>query len=63
MKFGKRLQAEAERRWLPSYLDYKALKRAIQVDVDAKGEGERVDAYTPNHEHMYLCSFLSSFFL
>ena len=37
MKFGKRLLAEAERRWLPYYLDYKALKRAIQADVDAKG--------------------------
>lgn len=32
MKFGKRLQAEAERRWLPHYIDYKGLKRAIQED-------------------------------
>lgn len=36
MKFGKRLLAEAERRWLPHYIDYKALKRAIQEDKDAK---------------------------
>jgi SPX domain protein involved in polyphosphate accumulation len=37
MKFGKRLAAEAARRWRPYYLDYKACKRAIQQDVTAKG--------------------------
>jgi len=36
MKFGKRLQAEAERRWLGHYVDYKALKHAIYADVSAK---------------------------
>jgi len=36
MKFGKRLQAEAERRWLGNYIDYKALKHAIYADVSAK---------------------------
>lgn len=36
MKFGKRLQDEAERQWLSHYLDYKSLKRAIYVDVNAK---------------------------
>lgn len=38
MKFGKRLLAEAERRWLDHYLDYKALKHAIQADVEARGK-------------------------
>lgn len=38
MKFGKRLLAEAERRWLDFYVDYKALKHAIQADVDARGK-------------------------
>ena len=33
MKFGKRLEAEAERRWLESYVDYKALKKAIKKDI------------------------------
>jgi len=37
MKFGKRLALEAARRWRPSYLDYKACKRAIQQDVNACG--------------------------
>ena len=37
MKFGKRLAAEAARRWRPYYLDYKACKRAIQQDVHALG--------------------------
>jgi SPX domain protein involved in polyphosphate accumulation len=37
MKFGKRLAAEAARRWRPYYLDYKACKRAIQQDVHANG--------------------------
>jgi RNA polymerase II subunit A small phosphatase-like protein len=36
MKFGKRLQSEAKRRWLGNYLDYKALKHAIYSDVSAK---------------------------
>jgi SPX domain protein involved in polyphosphate accumulation len=38
MKFGKRLAAEASRRWHSFYLDYKALKRALQVDVEAEGK-------------------------
>ncbi|EIE23454.1 hypothetical protein COCSUDRAFT_62990 [Coccomyxa subellipsoidea C-169] len=33
MKFGKRLAAEAARRWRPHYLDYKSCKRAVQQDV------------------------------
>lgn len=37
MKFGKRLAAEAARRWAPHYLDYKALKRAIKADVASQG--------------------------
>lgn len=37
MKFGKRLAAEASRRWRPFYLDYKALKRALARDVSNKG--------------------------
>lgn len=37
MKFGKRLAAEAARRWRPYYLDYKSCKRAIQQDVLAEG--------------------------
>lgn len=38
MKFGKRLASEAARRWRPAYLDYKALKRAIEYDVQRHGE-------------------------
>lgn len=38
MKFGKRLAAEASRRWRGSFLDYKAIKRAIQLDVECRGE-------------------------
>ena len=45
MKFGKRLQAEAERRWLAHYLDYKTLKHAIYSDVSAR------DASGSNFEH------------
>lgn len=37
MKFGKRLLSEAERRWVASYVDYKALKHAIKTDVTNKG--------------------------
>ncbi len=37
MKFGKRLAAEAARRWLDHYLDYKEQKRAIQDDITAGG--------------------------
>ena len=37
MKFGKRLASEAARRWRPSYLDYKAIKRAIEHDVQTHG--------------------------
>ena len=38
MKFGKRLAAEAARRWRSHYLDYKVVKKAIQDDVAALGE-------------------------
>ena len=38
MKFGKRLAAEAARRWLDHYLDYKEQKRAIQDDIAAGGK-------------------------
>lgn len=34
MKFGKRLESEAERRWLEHYIDYKALKKSIKRDVE-----------------------------
>ena len=37
MKFGKRLAAETGRRWQEHYIDYKACKRAIHLDVLAKG--------------------------
>lgn len=37
MKFGKRLAAEASRRWTESYFDYKAIKKAIKDDVSSKG--------------------------
>jgi len=37
MKFGKRLAAEAARRWLDHYLDYKEQKKAIQDDIAAGG--------------------------
>lgn len=37
MKFGKRLAAEASRRWRPFYIDYKALKRALARDVSNHG--------------------------
>ena len=37
MKFGKRLAAEAARRWLDHYFDYKEQKRAIQDDIAARG--------------------------
>lgn len=33
MKFGKRLAAEASRRWTVHYIDYKKLKRAIKEDL------------------------------
>ncbi|MEW5298482.1 MAG: hypothetical protein WDW36_001600 [Sanguina aurantia] len=36
MKFGKRLAAEASRRWTESYFDYKAIKKAIKDDVSSK---------------------------
>ncbi|KAG1661655.1 hypothetical protein FOA52_007536 [Chlamydomonas sp. UWO 241] len=36
MKFGKRLAAEAARRWCSFYFDYKAIKKAIKDDIDAK---------------------------
>ncbi|KIZ04779.1 hypothetical protein MNEG_3173 [Monoraphidium neglectum] len=42
MKFGKRLAAEAARRWTAHYLDYKAIKKAIKDDIrqsDAGGAG------------------------
>ena len=37
MKFGKRLTAEAARRWGDKYYDYKLTKRAIQEDIEASG--------------------------
>ena len=37
MKFGKRLQVEASRKWSIHYFDYKAIKRAIKDDVLGKG--------------------------
>jgi len=36
MKFGKRLAAEASRRWSNHYFDYKAIKKAIKDDVLGK---------------------------
>lgn len=38
MKFGKRLAAEAARRWTEQYLDYKLIKRALKLDIKSKGE-------------------------
>lgn len=37
MKFGKRLSHEASRRWSSSYLDYKALKKALRDDLKTLG--------------------------
>lgn len=45
MKFGKRLASEASRRWRGSFLDYKAVKRAIQLDVDCRGGSLACDWY------------------
>lgn len=36
MKFGKRLAAEAARRWAPYYFDYKAIKKAIKDDINSR---------------------------
>lgn len=36
MKFGKRLAAEAARRWSSFYFDYKAVKKSIRDDIEAK---------------------------
>lgn len=36
-QFGKRLLGEARRRWGAAYLDYRALKAAIKLDVAAQG--------------------------
>lgn len=36
MKFGKRLAAEADRKWTAHYLDYKATKKAIKEDLKAQ---------------------------
>ncbi|EFN52946.1 hypothetical protein CHLNCDRAFT_137319 [Chlorella variabilis] len=45
MKFGKRLLAEAGRCWTHSYIDYKQLKHAIKLDVEALDpRGPRFDA-------------------
>ncbi len=37
MKFGKRLAAEGLRKWGEHYLDYKAIKTAIKLDVKLGG--------------------------
>lgn len=34
MKFGKRLETEAERRWLQYYIDYKSVKKSIKRDIE-----------------------------
>lgn len=36
MKFGKRIAAEAARRWTPFYFDYKSAKKAIKGDIAAQ---------------------------
>lgn len=36
MKFGKRLETEAERCWMDRYIDYKGLKKAIKADLLAE---------------------------
>jgi hypothetical protein len=36
-RFGKRLAAEAARRWGEHYVDYKAIKRAIKDDIGNAG--------------------------
>lgn len=33
MKFGKRLAAEASRRWSTAYLDYKGVKKHLKRDI------------------------------
>jgi hypothetical protein len=53
MKFGKRLAEEAARRWRPFYLDYKAVKRAIQRDVDALGGWPQLTVLAPAVLHPY----------
>eukprot|EP00889_Picochlorum_renovo_P005699 jgi/Picre1/32729/NNA_008074.t1 len=56
MKFGKRLEAEAERRWLESYVDYKALKKAIKKDISegdlGSAEFRLVKAVKKRNRHM-----------
>ena len=42
MKFGKRLESEAERRWVDYYIDYKGLKRSIKEDIEHGDTGSRV---------------------
>eukprot|EP00890_Picochlorum_soloecismus_P001835 jgi/Picsp_1/2652/NSC_00882-R1_ctd small phosphatase-like protein len=42
MKFGKRLESEAERRWVDYYIDYKGLKRSIKVDIEHGDTESRV---------------------
>lgn len=54
MKFGKRLASEAARRWRPAYLDYKALKRAIEYDVQT--HGEKTTSMLDNCCVCYTCS-------
>jgi len=36
-RFGKRLAAEAARRWSAHYVDYKAIKKAIKDDIRHAG--------------------------
>ena len=42
MKFGKRLESEAERRWVDFYIDYKGLKKSIKVDIENGDPESRV---------------------
>ena len=37
MRFGKRLNAEAARRWSGQYFDYKCIKKAIKDDIEREG--------------------------
>jgi hypothetical protein len=43
-RFGKRLAAEAARRWTAHYVDYKAIKKAIKDDIRKSGEARAARA-------------------
>lgn len=59
MKFGKRLAGEASRRWRPFYIDYKALKQAIQRDIDGRGTTKAPPESVFGIQHLALLALFS----